>query len=171
MVVWRDDEGWLLKALRESANSFLLEFDGLTEDELRWCGQGGEWSLKQTAAHVRDAEELGLAQLTSFIDGDAIALPFWEIEVLPLERDYQRVNLRTVLSEFRQLRTQSVDRLLYLRPWDWKRSREHPYRGPLTLRQMIGELASHDLEHLSEVRRLKGQIAALRSQERTDPFA
>ncbi len=52
----RDPQGWVLKALREAGNTLLSELYGLEDEELRWRPAEGEWSLKETASHLRDAE-------------------------------------------------------------------------------------------------------------------
>ncbi|MEE8346467.1 MAG: hypothetical protein V3S20_03865, partial [Dehalococcoidia bacterium] len=43
---------WVLKALREAGSSLLSELYSLDEDALRWRPAEGEWSLKETAAHL-----------------------------------------------------------------------------------------------------------------------
>src|SRR3972149_2098327 len=100
----RDPQGWALKALREASDSLIAEFYGLLEAQLSWRPDAGEWSLRETAAHLRDAEELALAQMTAIVEGAPGPLPAWDIDVLPLERDYQAADLDTLLTEFHRLR-------------------------------------------------------------------
>lgn len=157
----RDEAGssdWTLKALREAGGSLLAEFYGLGEEELRWRPAEGEWSLKEIAAHLRDAEELALAQLRALAEGSPGPLPAWDIDVLPLERDYQSIDARGTLAELRRLRRETVLLLWSLGEADWRRPGRHPYRGQVTLGQIARELAEHDLEHLWQVRRLKEQL-------------
>ena len=60
-----DPQGWTLKALREAGNSLMSELYGLDERTLRQRPADGEWSLKEIAAHMRDAEDLALKQMTA----------------------------------------------------------------------------------------------------------
>ena len=166
MLEERDPQGWVLKALREAGSSLLSEFYGLDEDELTWrpgAQAGGrlaedEWSLKEIAAHLRDAEELALAQMTAIAEEAPGPLPAWDVDVLPQERDYRAAEMATLLAQFRRLRRETTYLLWDLTGADWQRAAEHPYRGLLPLGEIARELAQHDLEHLWQVRRLKEQL-------------
>ena len=149
-----------MKALREAGGTLVSEFAGLDEAALRHRPAEDELSLKEIAAHLRDAEELALSQLTTASEEPDKRLPVWDIDVLPFERDYRDVDLRGVLGEVRNLRRQTTALLWMLRDWDWKREVTHPYRGEITIVMIARELAQHDLEHLWQVRRLKHALAA-----------
>ena len=153
-----DPQGWVLKALREAGNSLLSELYGVDEEELRWRPAEGEWSLKEIAAHVRDAEELALAQIDSLVTGSSSRLPAWDVDVLPGERDYQGEDIAVLLASFRGARRETTSRLWGTTEAVWRQAGEHPYRGPVTLGEIARELAQHDLEHLWQVRRLKERL-------------
>ena len=53
-----------------------MEFADVSEAELSWRPPEGDWSLRQTAAHLRDAEKLALAQITAMVEQRPGALPF-----------------------------------------------------------------------------------------------
>ncbi len=144
-----------MKALREAGGTLVSEFAGLDEAALRHRPAEDELSLKEIAAHLRDAEELALRQLTAASEEPDKRLPVWDIDVLPFERNYRDVELTGVLSEVRNLRRQTTALLWMLREWDWRREVTHPYRGEITIEMIARELAQHDLEHLWQVRRLK----------------
>ena len=160
-----DRQGWVLKALREAGSSLLSELYDVDEESLVWRPAEGEWSLKEIAAHLRDAEELALAQFNAFVAGSFSALPTgqaglpaWDVDLLPQERDYQSGEIARVLASFRGMRRETTYLLWALTEADWQRSAEHPYRGPVTLGELARELAQHDLEHLWQVRQLKERI-------------
>ncbi len=144
-----------MKALREAGGTLVSEFAGLDEAALRRRPAEDELSLKEIAAHLRDAEELALRQLTAASEEPDKRLPVWDIDVLPFERNYRDVELTGVLREVRNLRRQTTALLWMLREWDWRREVTHPYRGEITIEMIARELAQHDLEHLWQVRRLK----------------
>jgi len=148
-------QGWVLKALREAGSSLLSELYDVDEESLVWRPAEGEWSLKEIAAHLRDAEELALDQFNAFVAGSSSALPAWDVDLLPQERDYQSGEMARVLASFRGMRRETTYLLGALTEADWQRSAEHPYRGPVTLGELARELAQHDLEHLWQVRQLK----------------
>jgi hypothetical protein len=151
----RDPQGWVLKALREAGNSLVSEFYGVDEDALRRRPSDDEFCLKEIACHLRDAEELASRQITSLIEHPHRPLPAWDVDVLPLERDYRAADMREALAEFRELRRETTYALWGLTESDWRRSVKHPYRGEVTIETIARELAQHDLEHLWQVRRLK----------------
>ncbi|HLB27216.1 MAG TPA: DinB family protein [Dehalococcoidia bacterium] len=153
-----DSQAWVLKALRETGSTLLSELAACDEDLLRWRPAEGEWSLKEIAAHLRDAEELALAQLNAFVAGAARPLPAWDVDLLPHERDYQEEAIDRLLASFRDLRRETTYLLWGLTDSDWAGSAEHPYRGEVTLGETAHELAQHDLEHLWQVRQLKERL-------------
>jgi hypothetical protein len=162
-------KGWVLKALREAGGMLLSELYGLDEELLRWRPEEDEWSLKETASHLRDAEELALAQFNAFVSGSASTLPAWDVDLLPQERDYQGEEIARVLASFRGMRRETTYLLWGLTEADWKRSAEHPYRGPVTLGELARELAQHDLEHLWQVRQLKERLRLSAPGEPVEP--
>jgi len=155
-----DPQGWTLKALREAGNSLVSELYGLDERTLRRRPADGDWSLKEIAAHMRDAEDLALKQMTAIIERRRGALPAWDVDLLPQERDYQGEDVHRVLASFQGMRRETTYLLWGLTDGDWRSSAEHPYRGEVTLGELARELAQHDLEHLWQVRRLKDQLGA-----------
>ena len=163
----RDRQGWVLKALREAGNSLLSELHGLDDDALCRRPSEDEWCLKEIAAHVRDAEELSLLQMTSIIEQPLRPVPVWDVDVLPAERDYRAEDLAGLLLEFRNLRRETTSLLWSVSDRQWQRQATHPYRGEITLGTLARELTQHDLEHLWQVRRLKFSLfgAAVRSRD------
>jgi hypothetical protein len=153
-----DLQSWVLKALSEAGNSLLSELYGLDEEELRWRAAEGEWSLKEIAAHLRDAEELALAQINVYVSGSSSSLPTWDVDVLPQERDYQSEEISGLLATFAGMRRETMYLLWGLTEADWGRAVDHPYRGSVTLEEVAREQAQHDLEHLWQVRQLKEQL-------------
>src|SRR3990172_6810179 len=80
VMLERDPQAWVLKALREAGGSLLSELASFDEDILRWRPGEDEWSLKEIAAHLRDAEELAIAQLNAFAAGGSSPLPLLDAD-------------------------------------------------------------------------------------------
>ena len=154
----RDPQGWVLKALREAGNSLLVELYRVDEDLLCRRPKDGDWCLKEIAAHMRDAEELALRQMSAILEGSSEPLPVWDIDGLPQEHDYVAADVAVFLDELRSLRRQTTQLLWGLSGADWRCAGRHPYRGELSLGEVARELAQHDLEHLWQVRRLKHEL-------------
>jgi hypothetical protein len=152
-------QAWVLKALREAGNSLVAELYGIDEELL--CERlDGDLSLKEIAAHIRDAEELALEQLTAIAEGKRGAMPARCIDLLPMERNYRSEDVAGFIAEFRGLRQQTASFLWTAGELLWEVAGRHPYRGAVTLGQIARELAQHDLEHLWQVRQLKHNLGA-----------
>lgn len=149
---------WMLKALHEAAGELRSQLLGLSEDDLRHRPAPDEWSLKEIAAHLRDAEACFLERLELIAGQDEPILPNIETDTYVLERDYRSLDLHEVLLEFSRLRHRSTDLLWSLAPPDWERQGLHPYRGRLSVTQVARDMNEHDLDHLWQMRRLRRQI-------------
>jgi hypothetical protein len=149
---------WLLKALRESSGELFGLFRGLSERELRWRPAEHEWSLKEVAAHMRDAELLYRRQIEAIASEHEPRLPYESIDVLPSEREYQDEPLLNLLEEFGEAREETFWILRTLGESEWQRTGDHPYRGRTSISDIARELHEHDLEHLYEARRLRESL-------------
>ena len=159
---------WMLKALHEAASELQGQLMGLGENDLRYRPAPDEWSLKEIAAHLRDAEACFLERLELIARQDEPRLPDIDTAAYVLERDYQSLNPREALLEFARLRHQSTALLWSLAPSDWEREGLHTYRGRITIMQVARDMNEHDLGHLWQVRRLRRQIEEERRAGRTD---
>ena len=149
---------WMLKALHEAADELQSQLLALSEEDLCRRPAPGEWSLKEIAAHLRDAEACFLERLRLIVSQDEPHLPDVDVDAYVLERDYQSLDLYKVLLESSRLRHRSTSLLWSLEPSEWEREGLHPYRGRLSIMQVARDMNEHDLGHLWQVRRLRRQI-------------
>jgi hypothetical protein len=154
---------WLMKAVREAAGELYGQFSGLKEKELRWRPEPGEWCLKEVAAHLRDAEDMYRRQIELIAQNREPALPYEPVDVLPYERDYRSESLTELLYEWEASREETVWLLRMLDEHDWERRGLHPHRGKISVLDIAREVHQHDLEHLWQVRKLRGEIERRRS--------
>jgi hypothetical protein len=160
---------WMLKALHEAAHELQSQLTGLSEGDLRRRPAPGEWSLKEIAAHIRDAEACFLERLRLIVSHDEPDLPDTDVNAYVLERDYQSLDLYELLQEFAQLRLRSSSLLWNLEPSEWEREGLHPYRGRLSIMQVARDMNEHDLGHLWQVRRIRRQIEEKHRAKRRPP--
>ena len=149
---------WMLKALHEAAGELQRQLLGLSEADLCRRSAPDEWSLKEIAAHLRDAEASFVQRLELIASQDEPDLPDIDVDADVLERDYRSLDLHAVLLELSRLRHYSTDLLWSLAPSEWEREGLHPYRGRLSILQVARDMNEHDLGHLWQVRRLRRQI-------------
>jgi hypothetical protein len=156
----------MLKALHEAADELQGQLLGLGEEELCRRPAPDEWSLKEVAAHLRDAEACFLERLELIASEDEPDLPDIDVDAYVLERDYRSLDLYEVLHEFSRLRYRSTSLLWSLEPFEWEREGMHPYRGRLSIMQVARDMNEHDLGHLWQVRRLRRQMEEGRGAEK-----
>lgn len=149
-----DNHAFLIKALNEAGNELAGEFYGLRPRQLT-ARLGDGWSLKQIAGHVRDKEEVTLSWVRAIISSRKATLDVVDLEALADEGEYQRLDLHEALYTFSDLRENLVYILHDLSPRQWQRTGTHPYRGALSIGQLVRELNEHDLAHLWQVQRIK----------------
>ena len=149
---------WMLKALHEASDELQSQLLGLSEEQLCRRQAPDEWSLKEIAAHLRDAEAFFLERLELIAGVNEPHLPDIDVDMYVLERDYRSLDLYEVLHEFSRLRYDSTGLLWSLEPSEWEREGLHPYRGRLSIMQVARDMNEHDLGHLWQVRRLRQQI-------------
>jgi hypothetical protein len=77
-------------------------------------------------------------------------------------------SLGELLDEFARLRSQNLEELrrLDLQPGDLERRGLHPALGPVTLSELLGTWAAHDLTHLHQITR----VMAYQYRETVGPF-
>jgi hypothetical protein len=162
-VVYKHDTGerrWLMKAVREASGELFSQFTGLDEHALCWRPAEGEWCLKEVAAHMRDAEKLYQRQIELIARRRLPQLPHEALDILPSERDYTQEALRKLLYEYSSAREETVWLLRSLDEDDWERSGLHPYRGRVSVYDIVREVHEHDLQHLYQARKLRERFLA-----------
>jgi len=149
-----DNHAFLLKALHEASGELEGEFYNLRPRQLAWHEQDS-WSLVQIAGHLRDREEMHLSYLHAILSARRPLLEIIDLESLIEENDYRPEQIHELLYGFAELRERALYRLYNLSPSQWQRDGEHPYRGRISIEQIVKEINEHDLAHLWQVMRLK----------------
>jgi hypothetical protein len=158
------DPAFLLKALGEAAGELREQLGGLRRQQLLLPGSGNDeqWTLLGLACHVRDVE-LGVNEQFEAILRRRTAepdIPHVDIDAIPFLEEYEDEDLDEVLGEFAYYRRSTSYTLWDISEWDWDRAGIHPYRGRMTVADIVRELYQHDLEHLWQARRMASALVA-----------
>jgi hypothetical protein len=150
------DPAFLRKALGEASGELRRALDGVPRRMLMRHGEGKDedWCLLSQMVHLRDVERGFNAQTEAILGGIEEAIPHVDIDGIPFEDEYREEDEDEVLEEFHYLRRHTAYMLWDLMPGEWERAGVHPYRGRVTLLQLVREMYQHDLEHLWQVRRM-----------------
>jgi len=131
------------------------------------------WSAKDVVCHLRDIEELVILRYHLMLAMDApkvfaVGAPphdaaAWGIGgavPFPLdpdrwreERQYERNDAIEALAAFRRRREEVLALLNSLSPAQWQRTSIHPEHGAVTFEDWTAGVASHDDNHLAQLRR------------------
>ena len=80
--------------------------------------------------------------------------------MLPFEHDYRDEPLSKLLNQFESAREETFWLLRMLDEEEWRRRGDHPYRGLISVYDLVHDLHQHDLEHLYQARKLRLSLAA-----------
>ena len=131
------------------------------------------WSAKDVICHLRDIEELVILRYHLMLADDnpkifVVGAPPRDAETwgigggvpFPLdpdrwrvERQYERHDAVEALAAFRRRREEVLALLNNLSPEQWRRTCVHPERGRVTFEDFAAGVASHDDNHLAQLRR------------------
>lgn len=110
------------------------------------------WSLQQQAGHLVDIEPLWLGRLDDFINGKERLRPADIKNRKTHDANHNEVSIESILTEFRQLRTELVDRLYVLTIKQAGLTALHPRLDqPMRLIDAYYFAAEHDDHHLSRM--------------------
>ncbi len=131
---------------------------GLSQKELAERPAPGKWSILEIVTHLAETEMVlsCRSRWIAFEDNPTL-VPFdqdkwargWAREKEPLSE---------ILERFRLLRRSHVRLFRGASKADFKRVGRHLERGSISLRLQLETIAGHDLNHLSQIRRLAAQF-------------
>lgn len=153
------DPSFLVKALGEAAGELRRAVEDLRQPQLLAPGTGvdEDWTLLGVIVHVRDVERGIHDQLEPMVRWRRRSepeIPHVDLDDIPLLEDYRGENATHALYGFCNLRQHTTYALWDIEESGWERAGIHPYRGRMTVTDLMRELYRHDLEHLWQVRRM-----------------
>lgn len=159
------DPSFLLKALGEASGELRQCLYGLGRTTLLAPAEDPDdgWCLLGLAAHMRDVEEGVYEQVDAIVSSREPEIRHVDIDDIPFREDYEDEDEDELLAEFHYLRRQTAYLLWDIPERGWERAGLHPYRGRLTILDLVRELYQHDLEHLWQARRMVDALAARRA--------
>src|SRR5574341_2634717 len=109
-----------LAIVRSTPDRLKAALAGVPKKLLPWRPAPGKWSIHEIVCHMRDAERLGyLHRYSKILAEDNPTLPDVDGDKLALERQYNRMNLREVLRDWRAARKEVLAVLKKVKPDQW----------------------------------------------------
>ena len=152
------DPSFLLKALGEASGELRRSLSGLRRRQLlapaRIPDDG--WCLLGIAVHMRDVELGTVTQVERILMARTPEpeIAHVDLDDIPLLDDIRDEDEDEVLEAFRYYRRTMTYTLWDIGGSSWEDAGIHPYRGRVTVTEIVRELYRHDLEHLWQARRI-----------------
>jgi hypothetical protein len=138
----------MLQTLGNAAARLAGELETLGVDGGDWRAEPGEWSARETVAHLAAAEAPFLKRLQRITTEHDPYLPYFGPDVA---RPDSGETLPEALAGFRAGRDSLLVFLSGLAPEDWERPAVHETMGATTLALQVQNVINHDLEHLAQL--------------------
>lgn len=111
-----------------------------------------EWSPTEILCHLRDVDQdVNLLRLPIFLSETNPFLTAVDSDPWARDRSYQSQNGQEALRGFIQQRTILLEFLEKLSEKDWNLTARHAIFGPITLKELVGIIISHDRVHLNQM--------------------
>ncbi len=144
---------FLLKALSEAGNELADELYSCPSRLLDAADADG-WTPRTIAAHVAAFEEMTADAVERILRRRRADLDVVDTEAARDDPNLGTIDIERCVTTFAHLRRSLQYTLWDLHDRHWQRTGVHPYRGEVTVDQLLRELHLHDLEFLWRVRRI-----------------
>ena len=146
-----------LAILRSTPERLKAVLAGVAKRLLIWRPAPGKWSIHEIVCHLRDAERDGyLLRYTKILGENGPTFPDVDGDKLALERQYDRLNLREVLRDWRAARKEVLALLKKVTPEQWQWMGTHEAAGPMSLETILQRQAvGNDEAHLGQIENIK----------------
>jgi DinB superfamily len=116
------------------------------------------WSAFDVVGHLIEADRTNWIPRAHVILESGDSRPFPAFDRTKHRKEIEGKSLGELLEIFARVRSECLDQLraLNLKPADLDRRGQHPSLGTVTLSQLLGTWATHDLTHLHQITRVMG---------------
>lgn len=115
----------------------------------------GQWSIRQTALHIVDAELVGAVRMRMLAAQPGAALAAYHGDVWGRELHYAELPLEPALELFLRLRETTSSMLRKLKPEAWQNRGMHQESGEVTLESYVVAHCEHAEAHMEEIEKMR----------------
>jgi len=152
----------LLERFRRGPELLAVATTGASNPELDYVPGPGEWSARQIACHLADAEVVGTDRMRRTIAEDNPAVVWFDEQAWAEHLDYNRRKISNVLETFRLLRHDNHDLLKSLPESAYSRTCLHSKDGTVTLLDLLRTYAEHAEGHARQIMETRRKYKASR---------
>ncbi len=125
--------------------------EGQPEEALARHTAPGKWSAREILAHFAEAEIVIAWRYRQIVERSGVGIAAYDQNVWARLGDYTAAAPKESLELFRALRKKNLQMLARLTPEEWQHHGVHAERGEMTLRDLVREVAGHDLNHIQQM--------------------
>lgn len=152
------DERPVEAILSSTPEALRAVFDQIGETEVETRPAPGKWSASEIACHLADCELVfGFRLRQTLAENNPTIQPFDQDK---WAAGYLGADAEQALRVFTALRGWNLQLIQSAMPAAAARTMTHPERGTMTFQTVIETMAGHDLNHLTQLRRIAGAPAA-----------
>jgi hypothetical protein len=142
---------------RQAPGALAQLIEGVAETTLYLKPAPGRWSVTEILAHMAEDELSSTWRYRQILEHDEPELPGFDQEMWARLGDYSSWKTHEALEMFRLLREANLRMFAQLTPEQWQRHGIHSERGELTVRELCRHMASHDVNHINQIRIIVGR--------------
>jgi hypothetical protein len=153
-VIGRD----VMKTYAATPNILRRLTSGLSEKQMRTRPAAGKWPIAFVLSHLCDAELAVSYRLRMVMSQPGCQILAYDQDRWASNLLYDKSDFRKSLALFTALRESNLAILRRARPIEMHRYGIHEERGKETVERLIQMIAGHDINHLKQIRKMRGAL-------------
>ena len=150
-----------MQSLREMPAALTDLVRDVPEAALRSSSAPGKWSVAEIIAHLADAELVSGYRIRAILGAeDGVPIAAYDQDRWAAAGNYRAVPIGPALASFSALRAMNLRLLESLAASAWDKYGTHAERGRESVRDLVQLVAGHDLNHLSQIRKILADVQA-----------
>jgi hypothetical protein len=143
---------------RETPGTLAGLIEGHQPEKLKQSPAPGKWSIGQILAHLAEAELASGWRYRQMIERSGAPLSAFDQAEWARLGSYDTRDPKESLQLFRLLREANLRMLANLTPEEWQRFGMHAERGRMTVKDLVSQVAGHDMSHIEQVRQISAAV-------------
>ncbi|MGI9146595.1 MAG: DinB family protein [Chloroflexota bacterium] len=140
------------RLLQSAAAALTGELRELPHEVLAWHPAAGEWCAKECLGHIVEADRRAFnGRIRTILNTPEPTFLAWDQDAAARERNDCQRQATALLTEFLELRKDSVALVGALTEADLERGGTHPQVGYLRVRDLLHEWVHHDRNHFRQL--------------------
>jgi hypothetical protein len=140
-----------LARFERGIQAFSAALSNLSPADLDRAPVPGEWTPRQIALHILDAEIVGAARLRWVAAQPGSSLPSYAGDIWSRQLGYESQSLETAIKLFALLRQSTLAMLQQLPDQAWSNLGVHEESGEVTLEKLLDDHCEHTEAHIREL--------------------